>query len=96
MRIELEDGQDDDLDIDTDEAERDELVEACIRMHTDYDKLDKAWDKLAAALEANGLDFRDTDKRAILDMVDPDTAFVGFKRMLTEFIEDQIERKRGD
>lgn len=95
MIIEWEDDYEDDgVSVDTDTASREELAAALIKLKAKYDHLHKGWDKAAAELDANGLDFRDTGKRAFLDMVDPDKAFAGFRRMLTEFVEEQIDERR--
>ena len=82
MMIEISDdyGDGEAVTIDTDTADRETLAEALIRLHKQWDWLDKAWDKRAETLTGNGLDFRDTKNGAYLDVIDPPRRSLGCRR----------------
>jgi hypothetical protein len=93
MRIEIETDAES-VTIDTDTADREELAKALIALHGQWEWLDKAWDRRAETLTDAGLDFIDGRKKAAMIMVDSDKAFASFRRLLTDFIEEGIDRRR--
>ena len=94
MIIRVEDDYGDDVSVETETASREELAQACVVLNKQWGRLARLFDGRAEALDANGLDFRDTMKRTTLVMTDPEKAFAGFRRMLTESIEEEIDERR--
>ena len=96
MMIEISDdyGDGEAVTIDTYTADRETLAEALIKLHKQWDWLDKAWDKRAETPGGNGLDFRDTQKGAYLDVIDPAKAFAWLQKAHAECVAEQIAARR--
>ncbi len=84
MIIELDNGFGDIEEIETDRASREKLAEACVTLRDMHNGLDMAWDALAYALTACGLDFRSGGDIEIV-IANREKASAWFAKALVEF-----------